>query len=162
MAILFLMNITAVTKVEAAKEFGSVDLSRLFDGYSKTQDYDGAFAEKQKAFEKEKDSRIAELKQLQDSLSLLNEKEKENQKSKIDQKTQILQDFDRQKQADLRKERDEKIKEILKDIEKAIREYAQKEGYTFIFNDRVLLYSAKEADLTDKILEILNKKSTGR
>jgi len=57
---------------------------------------------------------------------------------------------------DLRKERDEKLKEILQDIEKVVQSYAQKNGYDFIFNDRVLLYGAANADVTQDIVDLLN------
>lgn len=49
------------------------------------------------------------------------------------------------------------MKEILKDIEEAVKKYSEKEGFTLVFNDRVLVYQDKTLDITDKILEILNK-----
>ena len=57
---------------------------------------------------------------------------------------------------DLRKDRDEKLKEILQDIEKVVQSYAQKNGYDFVLNDRVLLYGAASADITQDIVELLN------
>ena len=57
---------------------------------------------------------------------------------------------------DLRKDRDEKLKEILQDIEKGVQAYSQKNGYDFIFNDRVLLYGAASADVTQDVIDILN------
>jgi len=61
-----------------------------------------------------------------------------------------LQEYDRQKQADLRKEQDEKMREILKDIEDAVKQYAAKEGYTMVFNDRVLVYQGPSLNITDE------------
>lgn len=49
------------------------------------------------------------------------------------------------------------MKEILKDIEETVKKYAEKEGYTFVFNDRVLVYQDKSYDITSKIIDILNK-----
>jgi Skp family chaperone for outer membrane proteins len=90
---------------------------------------------------------------------LLNDKEKEAKKSELQSKLKTLQDYDRQKQADLRKDQEERMKEILKDIEEAVKQYSQKQGYTFVFNDRVLVYQDKTLDITTEIVAILNKKS---
>ena len=49
------------------------------------------------------------------------------------------------------------MKEILGDIQEAVKKYAEKEGYTLVFNDRVLVYQTKSMDITNQIVEILNK-----
>lgn len=140
-----------------AQKLGYVDLGRLFDEYNKTKDYDKVLEEKQKAYESEREKKVNEVKQLQDKIDMLSEKDKEAKKKELEDKIKALQDFDRDKTQDLRRERDEKMKEILKDIERAISEYAKKENYTLVFNDRVLVYQDKSLDLTDKVLEILQK-----
>jgi Skp family chaperone for outer membrane proteins len=146
-------------KVLAADKLGYVDLSRAFSEYSKTKDYDKVLEEKQNAYTTERDKKVAEIKQLQDKLNLLSDKEKEAKKGDLEVKVTALQEFDRQKQTDLRKDQDEKMKDILKDIEEAVKNYSEKEGYTLVFNDRVLVYQNKSMDITDKVIEILNKGS---
>jgi outer membrane protein len=149
--------ITMLNLAYAADKFGYVDLSRSFSEFSKTKDYDTALSGKQDVYDKEREKRVGEVKQLQDKMNLLSDKEKEAQKPQLEDKIKSLQDFDRQQQTDLRKDQDEKMKEILKDIEDAVKTYAAKEGYTMVFNDRVLVYQDKTLDITDKILAILNK-----
>jgi Skp family chaperone for outer membrane proteins len=144
-----------VSLANAADKIGCVDLSRLFDEYNKTKDYDKILEEKQKAFESERDKKVNEVKQIQDTMNLLSEKEKATKKDALEQKVKALQDFDRDKTQDLRKERDERMKEILKDIEKAVSDYAAKESYTLVFNDRVLVYQDKNLDITEGVLKIL-------
>ena len=141
----------------AADKFGYVDLSRSFSEYNKTKEYDKALSDKEAAYNAERDKKTEEIKQLQDKMNLLSDKEKEAKKQDIETKIKALQDFDRERQTDLRKEQDEKMKGILKDIEDAIKQYAEKEGYTLVFNDRVLVYQSKNLDITNKIIEILNK-----
>ena len=143
----------------AADKLGYVDLSRIFSEYSKTKDYDKILEDKQRAYTTERDKKVADIKQLQDKLNLLSDKEKETKKGELENKVGDLQEFDRQKQTDLRKDQDEKMKDILKDIEEAVKQYAEKEGYTMVFNDRVLVYQSKNMDITDKVIEILNKGS---
>lgn len=138
--------------VAFAEKIGFVDLSRLFDSYAKTVDYERDLEEKVKKigiFEKEK-----EIEELKDQLPLLSEKERTKKEDEIKEKFQDLQKIN----LELTKERDEKMKEILKDIEEAISEYATKSGFSLVLNDRVLLYQDKSLDLTDKVLEILKKK----
>jgi len=142
---------------KAADKFAYVDLSRLFSEYSKTKDYDKVLADKENAFNADREKKVNEVKQLQDKMNLLSDKEKEAKKSDMEAKVKSLQDYDRQKTTDLRKEQDEKMKEILKDIEDAVKAYATKEGYTMVFNNRVLVYENKSLDITDQIIGILNK-----
>jgi len=151
------MLIVMLTSANAADKFGYVDLSRAFSEYSKTKDYDKTLNDKQDVYDKEREKKVNDVKQLQDKMNLLSDKEKEAQKPQLEDKIKALQDFDRQQQTDLRKEQDEKMKEILKDIEGAVKTYAEKEGYTMVFNDRVLVYQNKSLDITDKIMVILNK-----
>ena len=144
---------------QAADKFGYVNLSLIFSEYGKTKDYDKVLGDKQTGYEAERDKMVNEVKKFQDKLNLMNEKEKEAKKGDLESKIKNLQEFDRQKQTDLRKEQDEKMKEILKDIEDTVKQYAEKEGYTMVFNDRVLVYQTKSLDITDKVIELLNKSS---
>lgn len=156
--LIFLLSV-AVSGVYAAEKFAYIDLSKTFSEYKKTKDYDKGLGDKEQLYTTERDKRVNEVKQLQDKLNLLSDKEKDAKKADVEAKIKDLQEFDRQKQTDLRKEQDEKMKEILKDIEDAVKQYSSKEGYTFVFNDRVLVYQDKTLDITDKIIEILNKGS---
>lgn len=145
------------TAAYAADKIGYVDLNKLFEGHPRTKDYDKALEEKQGKYEKEREKKVEDIKAIQDKMGLLSDKEKEASKSKLDENVNTLREFDREQQTDLRKERDEKLAEILKDIEAAIAEYAQKDGYALILNDKVLMYQDKGLNVTDKVLEILKK-----
>jgi outer membrane protein len=133
-----------------------VDLSRLFSEYGKTKDYDKVLTDKENAYGSERDKKVTEIKGFQDKLNLLSDKEKQAKKTELETKVKTLQDYDKQKQTDLRKEQDEKMKDILKDIEAAVKKYAEGQGYTMVLNDRVLVYQDKTLNITDKIIEILN------
>jgi len=141
----------------AEMKFAYVDLSKIFSEYSKTKDYDKVLGEKQAAYESERTKMVTDFKQLSDKLNLLSDKEKEAKKPELEAKYKALQEYDRQKQIDLKKEQDEKMKELLKDIDDAIKGYCAKENYTMVFNDRVLVYQDKSLEITDKIVEIVNK-----
>lgn len=150
-------SLAVFSAVLAADKLAYVDLSRTFTEYGKTKDYDKALSDKETSYNTDREKKVNDVKQFQDKMNLLSDKEKEAKKAELGTKIKALQDFDRQKQDTLRKEQDEKMKEILKDIEDAVKQCAQKEGYTLVFNDRVLVYQDKSLEITDKIIEILNK-----
>ena len=141
----------------AADKFAYVDLTKIFNEYTKAKDYDKVLETKQTAYKSELDKMVADVKAFQDKLNLLNEKDREAKKSEMDTKYKNLQEFERQKLGDLRKEQDGIMKELLKDINDAIKQYAEKEGYTMVFIDRVLAYQDKNLDISDKIIAIINK-----
>lgn len=141
----------------AADKFAYIDLSRTFNEYTKTKGYDKTLSDKEKIYVDERDKKVADLKAFQDKLNLLNDKEREAKSEELKTKIKNFQDYDRAKQTDLKKEQEEKMKEILKDIESAVKKYAEKEGLNFVLNDRVLVYQDKTADITSKVIEILNK-----
>lgn len=145
-----------VSSAQAADKFGYIDLSRTFSEYNKTKGYDKTLSDKEKVYTDERDKKVAELKAFQDKVSLLNDKEREAKSTELQAKVKEFQDYDRTKQADLRKDQDERMKEILKDIEEAVKKYAEKEGYTLVFNDRVLVYQTKSMEITSQIVAILN------
>lgn len=157
LAAMFFCTTILVSFAFAVDKFAYIDLSKTFSEYKKTKDYDKSLGDKEKTYTAERDKRVNDVKQLQDKLNLLSDKEKETKKTEIETKIKNLQEYDQQKQTDLRKEQEEKMKEILKDIEEAVKECAVKEGYTMVFNDRVLVYQDKTMDITDKILVVLNK-----
>ena len=68
-----------------------------------------------------------------------------------------LLEYDRQQKADLTKERNEKIREILLEIEKIVSDYAAAQNYSMILNDRVLIFGEKTLDVTEPILKKLNE-----
>lgn len=139
------------------EKIGYVDLSRLFDDYYKTKDYDKVLDAKNSEYEKERNAKIEKVREAQGKLSVLADAEKTKLQEEIETMKADLLEYDKQKRTDLTKERNEKIREILLEIEKIVSNFAQKEKYNVILNDRVLIYGDKGLDLTEEILKILNQ-----
>ena len=154
---LFLSLFLIKGAAQAAEKIGYIDLSRTFGEYNKTKSYDKNLSEKEKTYTDERDKKVADLKAFQDKLNLLNDKERDAKKTELQNKLKAFQDYDRQKQADLRKDQETKMKELLADIQEAVKKYSEKEGYTVVLNDRVLVYQTKSMDITNQVIEILNK-----
>ena len=148
---------TIGANAQAAPKIGYVDLSRLFDQYGKTKDYDAVLEKQHNAYQTERDKRLAKIKDSQGKLALLKDAEKTKLEQEMEKdKTDILE-FDKEQQTDLRKQRDDKIREILTEIEKVVKGYAEKEKFSIILNDRVLIYGGQEMNVTEPILKVLNE-----
>ena len=146
--------------VAAGIKIAYVDLSRIFDGYSKTKEYDAILEKKTKGYEQEHNDKLQKIRDAEGKLALLKEEEKNKLQTQIDKDKNDLLAFDRQRQTDLRKERDEKIKEILSEIEKVVKDFAEKENYSVILNDRILIYGGDSLNVTNPIIKLLNDKYT--
>ena len=141
---------------EKGVKLGYVDLSRLFDEYYKTKDYDKVLEAEHSDVEKERNVKLDKIRDAQGKLGALAEAKKKESEQDIEKMKNEIMEFDRQKNEDLTKKRNEKIREILLEIEKVASDYAAKENYSMIFNDRVLIFGDKSLDLTEDILKILN------
>lgn len=141
---------------DAKLKVAHVDLARLFDEYEKTKAYDKVLEADNTKFQEERNKKIEAIRDLQSKLEVL----KDAEKVKVEQEAEKLKnevlEFDRTKRTDLTKARDEKVREILLEIEKVVSEYAQKEGITYVMNDRVLVYGDKSLSITETILKTLN------
>lgn len=143
---------------QAADKIAYIDLSRTFSEYNKTKDYDKKLTDKENSYITERDKKLGEFNTLKDKFALLSDKDKDAKKGELESKAKSLKDFVTQRETELRKDQEERMKEILKDIQDAVKGYSEKSGITFVLNDRVLVYQDKTKDITSDIISILNKK----
>ena len=151
-----MMLVSATSAQAAPDKIGSVDLARVFDGYNKTKELDKALESKGAAKQADRDKMVADVKKLRDEAELLSAKAKDDKQVVIDEKIKALQDFDRTTRDALRKERDGMVRDILKEIEVVMQDFGKTQGYTYIFNDRVLVYKTDQSDLTTQVIKVLN------
>ena len=144
-------------QAQEVKKIGYLDLSKTFDNYEKTKEYDSVLEGLTKAYEKERNDKIEKMKEAQGKLSLLKDDEKAKLEDEISKMQADYKEWDQGQQTDLIKERDEKIREILLEIEKVVSDFAKKENYDYILNDRVLIYGNEQLNVTDKVLKLLNE-----
>lgn len=144
----------------AGGKIAFVDLSRVFDEYGKTKEFDAVLEKKHAAFVQEHKDKEQKIKDGDARLALLKNDEKAKLQAQLDKDKQDLLMFDKQVQGDLTKERNEKIRDILSEIEKIVKDYAAKNNYSLILNDRVLIFGDPTMDITNPITKILNDKFT--
>lgn len=160
---LFLIAIFAISSLglvgKAAAEdvkIGYIDVASVFDKYDKTKDEDAVLGEKSGKKQKERERIVEKVKNLKNELELLSEKQRQKKQTQIEEEIRKLQNFDREVKEELRRERDDMVRNILKEIDTAIKDYGKKNNYTIILNNRVLVYALEQDDITREILNILN------
>jgi outer membrane protein len=143
-----------------AKELkiGYVDIFEVFNEYEKTKDYDKNLEKKKDEQMKKLDEKKAELEKLQNKLSVLKKEEQEKKKDELAKLIQEWRTLERQILTDLRKEKNEKMEEIIGDINNVIKDYAQKNNFDFIINGSALLFGNKSLNITADILKLVNEK----
>lgn len=139
-------------------KIGYVDVALVFDSYNKTKDQDAALSSKSKEKQQERDKMAENIRNMKNELELLSDKQKEKKQTQIDEEMRKLQDFDQEAKNALRRERDNMVRDILNEIDSVMKDYAQKNGYTMVLNNRVLIYAQKQYDITQEIINILNSK----
>lgn len=139
-------------------KIGYVDIFKVFNDYEKTKEYDEKLEVKKSTAEKKLEKKKETIEKLQSKLDLLKESERAKEEEKLSKELKEYRDLEREAFTDIRKERDEKMKDIVEDIDKIIKDYAKKNGFELIINSNAVLYGAKAMDVTDEILKISNKK----
>lgn len=156
-SILFAISVnSAEASAKEGEKIGYVNLSLVFDSYEKTKEFDKELEKEAEAKRKEREGIVRDIKRLRDEIELLSQDKRAGKQTQIDEKIEELQAFDRDARENLRMKRESMLREILKEIDGVVKEYGNKEGYAYIFNDRVLLYKDENKDLSQDIIQKLN------
>jgi len=140
-------------------KIGYMDLSKVFDSYHKTDAFDKELEAAHKKYEEQFTQKMDALNQARGRLAVLKDEEKAQAEAEIQKMQQEIQEFAQAGRADLTRQRDEKVREILLEIEKVVSDFAKREKFDVILNDRVLIYGSDAMDVTDQVLGVLNPAS---
>ncbi len=149
-------TVSAPKAQAAGEKIGYVDMAKVFDDYLKTKDFDKSLEGKGAAKQGEREKMVNEIKKLRDEAELSSASAKEEKQANIDEKIKALQEFDRTTRTALGKERDNMVRDILKEIESVIQDYGKAQGYAFIFYDRALAYKGESSNVTPQVIKVLN------
>ncbi|MFC1631632.1 OmpH family outer membrane protein [Candidatus Omnitrophota bacterium] len=139
-------------------KIGFINLKKVLDDYKKVTDGEGQLLKEAESKNSEREKLVKEIKALREKIELLKDKQKEKKQLELDAKVKKLQDFTYQTRTDLRQDRDEKFREIMKEVKGVIDEYGQSRKYNIILDDTLLLYKADTLDVTEDIVKVLNQR----
>ena len=139
-------------------KIATLDVAKTFDSYQRTIESDKQLSAKGSKKEEEHTKMVDEVKKLREGLDLLSDKAKEERQKQLEEKVRRLQEFEQGARTELQGERDNMARQILGEIDKALQEYAQKEGYDLIVNERVVVYGKESYDITNTFIQWLNQR----
>lgn len=151
--------------VQAEEKIGYVDLQRALNesdpGRKAKEEFKVEVDKLQAKLKKQKDDIDGLKDQLEKKALVMKDEERNNAEEDYRRK---LRDFERNykdSQADLQRKDGELTGAIIKELQDVIREYGEKEGFTVILeaSNSAVLYGAKNADLTDSIIQQYNGRS---
>ncbi len=155
LAVMFGLVATGMS-LAADLKIGYVDLGKVFDNYQKTKEFDAVLQSEGEAFQKERDGMVQKIQDAQSKLALMNDTQKAAMQADIENQKNEVVAYDREKRAELAKKRDDKVKEILSEIQGIVTTIAKNEGYTYVLNDRVMIFGDPQYNITDEVMKNLN------
>jgi outer membrane protein len=142
-------------------KIGYVDLDRIREGFAKYQE---ALSRIKSVKEKEQvnlDEMSADfdknVKQYELKDGLFDEKQKNEALEDLRKKWNILNEFKAGKDQELEKKSRDELAPLIEKIKATIKEVAAANGYHLIFKESDLAYCDDRLNITDKVLEALNK-----
>jgi outer membrane protein len=138
-------------------KIGYVNALEVYDKYTKTEDYDKVLEEKRIKEEEKLLKKKDEIEKMQSKLSLLKEDEQKKKQEEIAVAVNEFRTLEREIYIDLKKERDERMQELFEDINVVIKDYAQKNNFTLVLNETIVLYGQDTMDVTEDILNLMNE-----
>ncbi|MCF7887191.1 MAG: OmpH family outer membrane protein [Candidatus Omnitrophica bacterium] len=139
-------------------KIGYVDTIKVFNEYQRTKEQDKQLEAKKEKAKENLEAREKEIQKIQSRLEVLKEGKQEAERAKLQEKMGEYRDVRQKELTDIKKERDEMMKDIIEDIDQTIKDYAKKNNYDLVVNGNSVLYGVESNDLTDKVLTIINKK----
>ena len=154
--LLLLVSVSNKPLLAQDQKVAYVDIGKVFDEYEKTKSFDKDLQEEGKTKQKERDDKVLAVRRLKDEQAILSEDKKKDAEAGIEKKLKELDEFDQDVRKGLNEKRDKIVKDIFQDIDGLLKQYGERKGYDYIFNDRALLYRNPKYDKTEEVLKELN------
>jgi outer membrane protein len=143
-------------------KIGYVNLGEVFEGYQRTQQSEQVLERRSQQMQGELEGRVGELKKLRQSLELLNDQSRETKAREIEERSDEFQRAKARTERELLRSRNQAAREILKEIEQTVTEYARAHGFSIIVDQRSLIYGENALDVTNDVLKALNERYSAK
>lgn len=164
-----LVSAFAVYKSSKSSELVYVDVNKLLEGYKRTKVVRAEFEKKAKTLSSNVDSLVAdwqkELKAYEKERSKMSKKELELKQQLLGNKQQQVNNYQQAIQKQIQEEDKKVTQTVINDINDYVTEYGKKHNYKIIFGASGggnIMYANESTDLTQKVLEGLNKEFKGK
>ena len=106
LAVIFAISMVSMSLADGIK-IGYIDLTKVFDGYQKTKEFDAALQSEGESFQKQRDAMVQKIQDAQTKLDLMSNTQKSTMQSDIEKQKNDVIAFDREKRTELTKRRDD-------------------------------------------------------
>lgn len=145
-----------------------VDVNKLLDGYKRTDIVKSEFEKKAQTMKANVDSLMTgwqnELKAYEKERSSMSKKELELKQELLGNKQQQIGNYQQAIQKQLQEEDKKVTQTVINDINDFVKAYGKKQGHKVIFGavgNGNIMYGDSSADITNEVLELLNKEFEG-
>lgn len=152
-----------------SSELVYVDVNKLLDGYGRTKVEREKFQIKAKTLSANVDSLVVdwqlELKKYEKEHSKMTSKEKELQQELLSNKQQQINNYQQAIQKQIQEEDKKSTQTVINDINDYVKDYGKTHNHKIIFGASGagnIMYADKTTDLTETVLEGLNKEYEGK
>jgi len=161
--ILVALAIVTLVSCDSSLKTGFVDNGELINKYQEKIDIEAKFKTKVETFQKRTDSTgrafQMEAQAFQEKAQKMTDAQAQQEYQVLSQKQQMLQQRIQVEEQEIQQQSQVQIDPLISKVKKYVKEYGEKNGYTYIFgsNDAgSVMYGKEENDLTETILEALN------
>lgn len=154
-SLLILLSCAAFTT--QAQKFGYLSSASILQDMPEVKQADATLEALQKQLQKKGQGMVEQLQKdyqaAQEKIGRgeLSPKQQEEEGAKLEAKQAEIQKFEQDMQKQVQDKRNELMTPILDKINKAIQDVAKENGYTFIFDEGVLLYKEASGDVTNLV-----------
>ena len=163
-----LISIGSFFYLQSSSDQVYVDVNKLLDGYKRTKLVRAEFETKAKNLNANVDSLMTdwqkEIKTYEKERSTMSKKELELKQQLLGNKQQQINNYQEAIQKQIQEEDKKSTQTVINDINDYVKEYGKKKGHDIIFGasgSGNIMYASDAADLTQEILEGLNKEFDG-
>ena len=161
---LALATIALSAQASAQLKIGFMNSDRVLQEYKPFQEIEGEYKRFVSQMEKEFAMKENEFKSLVDKLqtqnAILSDVAKAGMQRDIESKRSELEQFVQEVNSPggrIERKNAELSEPIFKEVDAVLRRVAKSEGYDFVFNSKGIAYAKEEHDITQKVLDELNK-----
>ena len=184
LAVAVLATVQTVARAEG-ENIGFIDLDRVFNEYSKTKIADAQLKEQAEEFKTEHKAMVEDLQKLQDEFNALRDdaqntalsEDAQNDKRmaaeeklvEVREKESSIRRYDESRQKQLDEQSRRMRKKIVEEIQDVVSKFSETQSFSVVIDSSgdslngvpVVLYADPKHDITDEVLEQLNKNSSG-
>jgi len=138
-------------------KIGYVDIRRAFYEYERTKTLEDELMEMTTDRQNIRDTLVKELTQLNDEAELLKGEAKAKKQKEVDEKFLELQAFDKDLRKRILNKKNDMFREVIDEVQRVATDIGEIGGYDFVIDSRNIMYANEKYDLTDKVIEQLNR-----